>query len=122
MNDYPIISWIGNSASVGVIVSAIIGWLPAAAALIAVIWYLVQLYESKTIQRFLDRRLRKKLVKLHSEAARLELLLSEKNNFETREQIKHLAKMRTELDYNINSLAHSKEEAEKVENANGPTG
>lgn len=115
MNDSPIVSWIGNSVSVGLIVSSIIGWLPAIASSIAVVWYLVQLYESKTIQRWLDSRLRKKLMKLHAEAAKLELILSEKNDFETKEQIKHLAKVRTELDYNISSLAHRQEIAEKAE-------
>lgn len=103
MND-PIVSWLGNGISLGMILSTLIGWLPAIAALIGVIWYMVQIYESKTVQRWIDNRLRKKLLKLHAEAAKLELVLAEKNDTETREQIKHLAKVRTELDYNIGSL------------------
>lgn len=109
MNDSWIVSWIGNSVSLGMIISTIVGWLPAIAALIGVIWYTVQIYESKTVQRWIDNKLRKKLLKLHAEAAKLELILSEKNDFETREQIKHLAKVRTELDYNIGSL-HQRQE------------
>lgn len=109
MNDNPIISWIGNSVSLGMIISAFLGWLPAIGATIAIIWYSIEIYESKTVQRYLEKRLRNRLLKLHSEAAHLELVLSEKNDFETKEQIKHLAKIRTEIDYNINSLADKRE-------------
>lgn len=116
MNENPIVSWIGNSASVGLIVSSIIGWLPATAATIAVIWYMIQIYESKTVQRWLSGRLQKKLLKLHAEAAKLEMLLSQKNDFETKEQIKHLAKIRTEIDYNISSHAHRQEEEKAKSN------
>lgn len=124
MNDSnPVLFWLGNSASVGVIISTIVGWLPALAALIAVIWYLVQIYESKTVQRFLNDRLKQKLLHLHAEAAKLELLLSEKNDFETREAIKHLAKVRTEIDYKIGSLADKQEaQAKAKEEHDGPSG
>lgn len=127
MNDYPIVSWIGNSVSLGMIITTFVGWLPAAAAVIGVVWYCVQIYESKTVQRWIDNRLRKKLLHLHAEAQKLELILSQKNDLETREQIKHLSKVRTELDYNIGSLhqrqedrADAKAEKLKQENTNEP--
>ena len=42
------------------IVATIVGWFPAVAAFIAASWYLVQLYESATVQTWLrTRRLRK---------------------------------------------------------------
>lgn len=119
-NENPIVSWIGNGVSVGMIISSIVGWLPAAAALIGVIWYSIQIYESKTVQNWLENKLKRRLMYLHAEASRLELILSEKNDHETKEAIKHLAQVRTEIDYKINSLedkktaqAEAKAEAEK---------
>lgn len=92
----------------GVILTTLLGYAPAFAAMIAIIWYLIQIYESKTIQRWFESRLRRKLVRLHSEAAHLELVLSEKNDYETKEQMKKLAEVRTEIDYKISSLTDKK--------------
>lgn len=61
-----IVSWIGNSASVGTVVSSLLGWLPPAAALIAFVWYLIQIYESKTIRRWLERRRVRKIAQHHA--------------------------------------------------------
>jgi|SRR6185369_6946167 len=63
--------WVGHLVSAGAIVGAIVGYLPAVAALVAVIWYLVQLYESHTIQRYLRSRRERKIAKLTLELARL---------------------------------------------------
>lgn len=50
------------------IVGALMGWMPAIAALAAVLWYVVQIYESKTVQRHVRRlrlkALRRRLAKL----------------------------------------------------------
>lgn len=52
--------WLGNALSLGAIVSTFMGWAPAIAAIVALIWYLLQIYESPTTQRWLaNRRLRK---------------------------------------------------------------
>lgn len=43
-------------AGVGAILGAFIGFLPAVATILAVVWYLLQIYESKAIQDFLGKR------------------------------------------------------------------
>lgn len=62
----PVISWTGNIAGIATIVASFAGWIPVFAAGIALIWYMVQLWESKTFQtwrrgRHLNRLLRAKL-------------------------------------------------------------
>lgn len=37
-------------ASAGTIVASIVGWLPAVAAVMGILWYGIQIWESKTIQ------------------------------------------------------------------------
>lgn len=122
MNDHSWLAWIGNTASMGVILTTLLGYAPAFAAIVAVVWYFIQIYESQTIQRWMNNRLRRRLVKLHSEATHLELVLSEKNDYETKEQMKKLSEVRTEIDYKISSLADktaSAAEAKAEEKANG---
>ena len=36
------------------VVATIMGWLPAIAAVLGIVWYLVQLFESKTGQRIIE--------------------------------------------------------------------
>ncbi len=48
--------WFGDGLSVGAIVGAFLGLLPAVAAIAAFIWYLIQIYESDTAQKWLDKR------------------------------------------------------------------
>lgn len=38
------------------IVAALIGWLPAVSAVLAIAWYGIQIYESKTVQDWLNRK------------------------------------------------------------------
>ena len=63
---------VGHLVSAGAILGAIIGYLPAVAALVGVVWYLVQLYESHTVQRYLRGRRERKIAKLTLEIARLQ--------------------------------------------------
>ena len=42
-------------AAVGTTLSAIIGWLPAIAALISIIWGLIRIYETQTVQKLIER-------------------------------------------------------------------
>ena len=49
-----------DTMSAGAILSALMGYLPPIAALLAIFWYAVQLYECKTVQRWLRvRRIRR---------------------------------------------------------------
>lgn len=50
-----------DATAAAAIVAAIMQWVPPAVALLALCWYLIQIYESKTVQRWLAcRRLKKK--------------------------------------------------------------
>lgn len=112
-----LIFWLGNTTSLGVIITTILGWVPAVAATIAIVWYMVQLYESKTIQRLIENRLRKKLIKLKAEAAHLEILLSEKHAFEVKEQLKHLADLTAQIESKSVALAQQEEHRLEVKAA-----
>ena len=70
----PILAWIGNGASVAAVFSTLIGWLPPVAAVIAFIWYCIQIYESKTIQRHLEARRVRKIAALRAQIIKLEAL------------------------------------------------
>ncbi len=54
-------SHVADAISAGAIIGAFVNLLPPLGALAALIWYLVQLYESKTVQGWLQRRRRRKL-------------------------------------------------------------
>lgn len=44
----------GDVLAVGTTVGAVIGWLPAIAALATIIWTLIRIYETKTMRRFVE--------------------------------------------------------------------
>jgi len=62
------LAWAGNSASVLTVFGTILGFLPPLAALVAVIWYLIQIAESKTYR---DWRMDRQRVKKERKIARL---------------------------------------------------
>lgn len=41
--------------SVGTVIATLAGWLPAIAALFTIIWTLIRIYESPTVQRMLGK-------------------------------------------------------------------
>jgi hypothetical protein len=43
-------------AAIGTVVATIAGWLPAIAATLSIIWTLIRIYETKTVQRLLGRQ------------------------------------------------------------------
>ena len=51
-----------------VIVTAIIGWLPYIAAAIAILWYVIQIWESRTVQHWHENR---RMVRKAKRVARL---------------------------------------------------
>lgn len=65
MDDYSTLTaWIGHSLSSAAIVGTLVGWFPVVAALAAFIWYIIQIYESRTFQHWyanmqMKRRARK---------------------------------------------------------------
>lgn len=65
-------TWIGNAVSAGAITSALLGYMPAFAALIGGGWYLIQIYESATAQRWLATRRVRKLARMKARVLLLE--------------------------------------------------
>lgn len=71
-SDNSVSTWISNIVSTGAVAATILGYVPAAAALVALIWYMIQIYESATVRRWLaDRRVRK-LARLKARVIMLE--------------------------------------------------
>lgn len=53
---------IAHIASAGAILGALGGWLPPAAAFIGMVWYCIQIFETKTVQDWIKRRRTRKVV------------------------------------------------------------
>ena len=47
---------IGDVLSIGTVLSTLMGWLPAIAALATIIWTCIRIYETNTIQNWLKKR------------------------------------------------------------------
>jgi len=46
----------GDAISIGTVIGTIIGILPAIASLLTIIWSLIRIYESDTIQKWLNKK------------------------------------------------------------------
>lgn len=64
--------WVGNALSIGAIIGSFAGWAPAIAAVVALIWYLIQIFESKTVQRWMSERRMRKLARLKARVIMIE--------------------------------------------------
>ena len=71
-DDFNFFSWVGHAISIGSIGAVFIGILPPLAASCALLWYLLQFYESRTVQLYLHGRRLRKIAALKKEMARLE--------------------------------------------------
>lgn len=69
----------GDVSAIGVITVTLISILPPIAAVLAIIWYIVQIYESRTIQNKLRSIKLRRLVNLRAKAVALELSISSRN-------------------------------------------
>lgn len=67
-----ILSWFGNGASGLAIITTMFGWLPPAAALIAIVWYIIQIYESDTVQSWLRNRRTRKIAHMKAQVLLME--------------------------------------------------
>jgi chromate transport protein ChrA len=67
-----VLSWIGNGASGVAIVTTIFGWLPPAAALIAFVWYIIQIYESATVQKWIRSKRIRKIARMKAQVLLME--------------------------------------------------
>lgn len=71
-NTNPITTWFSNLLGGGVVTATLVGMAPAAAAVIAILWYLIQIYESRTVQRWLSQHRVRKLARLKARVIMLE--------------------------------------------------
>lgn len=46
---------VGDVLSVGTVVATLAAWLPPLAALFTIVWTAIRIYETKTVQKFLNR-------------------------------------------------------------------
>jgi hypothetical protein len=100
-----ILSWLGNLFSAGAIVGTLIGLIPSVAAVVALIWYAIQISESDTVKAWMRERRRRRLMRLHVEASRLELLLADTKDERVLDNIKHLVTHRVEMDASLQQAA-----------------
>jgi hypothetical protein len=68
-------AWVGNILSAGAIGATLIGLLPAVAAGVALVWYTIQIAESKTVQDWIRGRRLRRLAQLKARALLLEAQL-----------------------------------------------
>lgn len=73
-NHTTIAQWIGNISGAGAIIAAMVGWLPAAGALVAMIWYMIQIRESDTYKKWALKRHMKRVARLEAKLAYLRSL------------------------------------------------
>lgn len=69
--------WISNAIGGGTIMASLVGVVPAIAAGVALVWYLIQIHESATVQKWLKTRRIRKLAHLKAEAIMLEAKLKD---------------------------------------------
>lgn len=51
---------IGDGVSIGAVIGSLVGALPAIAAFFTIVWTLIRIYETKTMQRLLLKTRKKK--------------------------------------------------------------
>ena len=70
---------IGDAASLGTLAAAWGGFIPPLISLVVLIYYMIQIRESTTIQSMLRRWRLRKLVRLRATAVKYELFLQQRN-------------------------------------------
>jgi len=99
----PTLNYAADGVAAGTIVMAFVGILPGIAALLAAIWYLVQIYESKTVQSWLDRR------RIASRARKLAKLEAQK--LVVLAEIDAIEKVRVARAYGVEKVEEAKTDA-----------
>jgi hypothetical protein len=74
MGDFNFATWIGNTLSPITVFGVVIGWFPSIAIVLAVVWYMVQLWECGPVTRWRATHRLRRIAKLKIEMARLEAL------------------------------------------------
>lgn len=60
-------------SAAAVILVSILGYLPPIAAVLAIIWYVLQIWESRTIQTYISKRHERTIIRLTAKLAALNL-------------------------------------------------
>ena len=93
-------------AGIGVIISAMVGWIPIFAAFVSLIWFSIQIWESRTIQHWLNnRRMVQKAKKIARLKAKEKVIIAQLEALESLRQARADARDKVE---------QAKVEAEKV--------
>lgn len=72
MEKHDVGNWLGHAISAGAIIGTLAGWVPVIAALVALVWYVIQISESATVRRWLAARRTRKIERLRAKLARAE--------------------------------------------------
>ena len=65
--------WVwGNVTSTVAVIGSLFGYVPAIAGLVALLWYFIQIYESRTAQRWMANRRAKQIARLKAKIILLE--------------------------------------------------
>jgi hypothetical protein len=63
---------ISSGTAAGVVVGAVFSFLPPVAALVALVWYFIQIWESATVRAWIAKRRTRKLARMKAEVIMLE--------------------------------------------------
>lgn len=74
MSDHPIALWFGNIASAGAILTTLAGLLPPITAIVALIYYFIQISESETVKSWRRHRRAHRIAKLRARLLELEAM------------------------------------------------
>lgn len=72
MDHHNLPNWIGNGASAIAVIGSLLGALPVIAALIAIVWYAIQIRESETYRTWRRQRRERQLSHLKAQLLLLE--------------------------------------------------
>lgn len=68
----PISNWMTNLVSGGAVAATLLGYVPSLAAIVALLWYFIQISESETVRRWVAARRTRKLARLKARVIMLE--------------------------------------------------
>lgn len=89
---------VGDVVAGGTIVSTLLGYVPAAAAALGVLWYAIQIWESRTVQEWKERRVAAhKVAKLARLQAQHKIIVAELEALEVVRAAKSVATEKVEV-------------------------
>lgn len=94
----PPLNVVADAISAGAIIGTLFGWLPYFAALAGFVWYIIQIWESRTVQHYLqNRKMVKKAKKIARLRAKEKVIVAQLEALETIRQAKADARDKVEL-------------------------